>query len=299
MDSRDFLTRVKNVLRAYELALDKSTFSKECEDLDASIFELYEYVGYLSAKEYEQLNHSLTSRISKLKSKNLSNNLEDKKRLKFLQKALGYLEFYHHCPVDFYNISNTDKTVIDKKYDGSDFKAISSQIFFDKKKQECLKYILIQKELKLAYEKIKLETGCGFLCLNAYNHGALCGLPSKYTLRLSAIGPINQKENMYIPYTEEYKVIPKDGLYTAEEFKQFINNTNKSISLYTRLIDAFVDIKNKGEFKGLFYTYSGDELIHFVDDNINMFKNNINLLQKNIDDLQTTIKNTEFISTKN
>jgi hypothetical protein len=50
--------------------------------------------------------------------------------------------------------------------------------------------------------------------------------------------------------------------------------------LYTRLIDAFVDIKNKGEFKGLFYTYSGDELIHFVDDNINMFKNNINLLQK-------------------
>lgn len=279
MNTKEYLSKVKKIHKAYDNAYGQGSYSIECEDLNALIEDLSSSIFDMSPQEIERTNKTLTAKIEEISQ-------TDEKTLYLLRQAQGYLQFYSHCPVDKLYFSHQYDKQQEEFYNNSDWSKIIESFDMSDKNKTNLSLIMLHKELSFAYDKILKETKCGYLCLNGFDHDALePGLKDVRTLRTEICGPINPNENRYIPYTETYKVQGSDGNYKTEHYEQFIENSKKTIKFYTNMIEMLEQIKSQGNLKGYFFDYTKEETVQFVEQQIAILNKNIEQINNNINKL--------------
>ena len=279
MNTKEYLSKVKKIHKAYDKAYGQESYSIECEDLNYFIEDLSSSVFDLTPQEVEKLNKALTAKIEEV-------DPTDKKTLHLLRQAQGYLQFYSHCPVDQLYFVREHEKQKDEFYNNSDWSKMIETFDLSDENKKFLELIMLHKELSFAYDKVLAETQCGYLCLNGFDHDALeAGLKSVRELRAGVCGPINPNENRYISYTEPNKVQGSDGNYKPEHYEQFIENSKKTIKFYTNMIGMFEQVKSQGNLKGYFFDYTKEETVQFVEQQISILNKNIEQINNNINKL--------------
>lgn len=288
MNTREYLTNVKNILKAYEDAYGQPTYSEECENLNDYIFDLCSTIYKLTDQEKLKLSQTLQNKIDQT-------DPSDKKTLKLLKQAQGYLEFYSHCPVDYLFLTSGNRNELENLYNNSEWTKLFTQSNLPANIERYVHQMLIHRELKIAYNKVQNKTGCGFLCLDAYNHGALTSaIMSPKSLRLNICGPLSANENRKLSYSDPYKIRDLNGEYTTEQYKHFIDNNYKAINLYQEMIKMFEQIKRQDCFTGYFYTYNKNEIDAFADKEIELLNKHIAKIRDNIKSLQSYVNGKEY-----